>query len=69
MILIIFVDLKMNEKVIRHFPVMAENVIRKIKKVHYSKPVKVADCNFGFGGHTKLILKNFPKALVYLLYH
>lgn len=46
---------------------MAENVIKKIMKVHYSKPLKVADCNFGFGGHSKLILKNFPKALVYLL--
>lgn len=59
----------MSEKVIKHFPVMVENVIRKIRKVHGSKPIKVADCNFGFGGHTKLILKNFPKALVYSLYN
>jgi 16S rRNA C1402 N4-methylase RsmH len=56
----------MAQNIIKHYPVMAGNAIQKIKKCFTSKPIKVADCNFGFGGHTKLILKNFPRALVYL---
>lgn len=43
---------------------MAQNVLTKIRKIHSSRPIKVADCNFGFGGHSTLILKNFPKTLV-----
>lgn len=57
---------QMAQNIIKHFPVMAENVLKQMKKFPVARPLKVADCNFGFGGHSKLILNNFKNALVYL---
>jgi len=52
---------------IKHFPVMATNVLNKIGSLQYARPIKIADCNFGFGGHSHLILKSFSNALMYSL--
>jgi 16S rRNA C1402 N4-methylase RsmH len=54
----------MSASVIKHYPVMIKNVITKIDSLHYARPFKVADCNFGFGGHSREILKTFPNALM-----
>lgn len=54
----------MSESVIKHFPVMVSNVINKIRSLHYARSIKIADCNFGFGGHSRQILKAFPNALM-----
>jgi 16S rRNA C1402 N4-methylase RsmH len=54
----------MTEQVIKHFPVMISNVIAKIQSLHFARPIRVADCNFGFGGHSRQIIKTFPNALV-----
>lgn len=55
----------MSQNIIKHYPVMAANVLQRIKKSFSSKPIKIADCNFGFGGHSRLILKHFPKTFMY----
>ena len=52
----------MKDSIIKHFPVMAQNVLRKMKIYPKMMPLKVADCNFGLGGHSKFILKSFPYA-------
>lgn len=54
----------MTQNLITHFPVMAQNVINRIKNSRLPSNICVADCNFGFGGHSSLILKHFPKAMV-----
>ena len=54
----------MSEQVIRHFPVMATNVVNFIKRSKIPSKFYAADCNFGFGGHTSLVLKHFPNAFV-----
>ena len=55
----------MSSSLIRHFPVMVQNVIKKMRNFPSTMPLKVADCNFGLGGHSRLILKNFPNAQMY----
>ena len=55
----------MNSSIIRHFPVMGQNVREKIVRFPKIMPVKVADCNFGLGGHSKIILTTLPNALMY----
>jgi 16S rRNA C1402 N4-methylase RsmH len=47
---------------IKHYPVMLSNVLAKIESLHYLRPFKVVDCNFGFGGHSREILSRFPNA-------
>ena len=44
---------------------MAHNVLTQMKQFPSIMPLKVADCNFGLGGHSQLILKNFPHAQMY----
>ena len=51
--------------VIKHFPVMASNLMRKMQSFPNILPLKIADCNFGLGGHSKLLLNRFPKGLMY----
>ena len=55
----------MKSSLIKHFPVMAHNVLSQMKQFPTIMPLKVADCNFGLGGHSRLILKNFPRARMY----
>lgn len=50
---------------IRHYSVMYRNVLEKIKSAKISRVMKIADCNFGFGGHSHHILKNFPNSVMY----
>lgn len=45
---------------------MLANVINRIKSMEYQRAFTVTDCNFGFGGHSREILKLFPKAYMYL---
>jgi 16S rRNA C1402 N4-methylase RsmH len=47
----------MKGNIIRHFPVMAHNVLQKMKSFPKGMPLKIADCNFGLGGHSRMILK------------
>ena len=56
--------LKMS-KIVKHYPVMLANVINRIKSMEYQRAFTVTDCNFGFGGHSREILKHFPKAYMY----
>lgn len=35
---------------------MVSNLIKKMQKFPPVAPIKVADCNFGFGGHSRAIL-------------
>lgn len=56
----------MSREIIKHFPVMAQNIITRIRHSKLPSNICVADCNFGFGGHTSLILQNFPKAIMYI---
>lgn len=51
---------------IRHYSVMYRNVIEKIKSARISRVMKIADCNFGFGGHSHHILKTFPNSFMYI---
>ena len=51
---------------IQHFPVMASNVLNRLRVIPTIMPLKIADCNFGLGGHSSLLLKNFPNAHLYL---
>ena len=53
------------DPVIKHFPVMASNLMKKMHYFPNILPLKIADCNFGLGGHSKLLLNHFPKALMY----
>ena len=53
-------------QVIKHYPVMLQNVIANIQSLQYNKTIKIADCNFGFGGHSKAILDHFPNAIMYI---
>jgi 16S rRNA C1402 N4-methylase RsmH len=55
----------MADNIIKHFPVMAQNILNRITKSKLASNICVADCNFGFGGHTSLLLRHFPKAKVY----
>lgn len=50
-----------------HYPVMASNVIKAIASLNIHRTIKVADCNFGLGGHSNAILKQFPNTYVYTL--
>lgn len=45
---------------------MASNIMKKMQIFPKILPLKIADCNFGLGGHSKLLLKQFPKAKMYL---
>lgn len=54
---------------IKHYPVMYRNVITKIKNLNLSRTLKIADCNFGFGGHSHLILNTFPNCVMYIILH
>ena len=54
---------------IRHYPVMYRNILSKILNLKLSRAIKIADCNFGFGGHSYHILKTFPNAFMYLIYY
>jgi 16S rRNA C1402 N4-methylase RsmH len=54
-------------QIIKHFPVMASNVLTKIASLNIKRPLRIADCNFGFGGHSRKILESFSNALVYKL--
>jgi len=45
---------------------MALNVMRKMQSFPKILPLKIADCNFGLGGHSKLLLKHFTKANMYI---
>lgn len=54
-----------SDAIIRHFPVMGSNLIKKMQIFPSILPLKIADCNFGLGGHSKLLLNRFPKALMY----
>ena len=55
-------------KIIKHYPVMLANVISRIKSMEYQRAFTVTDCNFGFGGHSREILKVFPKAYMYFFH-
>lgn len=52
------------KSIIKHYPVMLNNVINKISSLQYNRTIKIADCNFGFGGHSQAILSHFPNALM-----
>jgi 16S rRNA C1402 N4-methylase RsmH len=54
----------MADTVIKHYPVMASNLLRKMQMFPSILPLKIADCNFGLGGHSKLLLNHFPKAFM-----
>ena len=55
------------EAIIKHYPVMAANVMDKLMGQYpRALPIKLADCNFGFGGHSRSILKSFTNAQMYL---
>lgn len=43
---------------------MVQNVVRKVSKFPALMTMKVADCNFGFGGHSKAILEHFRNSRV-----
>lgn len=49
----------------KHYPVMFANVLKNISELYLSSKFKVADCNFGLGGHSERILENFPQASMY----
>lgn len=50
-----------------HYPVMLTNVIKAIGALNIRRKLNVLDCNFGLGGHSNAILKQFPNAHVYIL--
>jgi 16S rRNA C1402 N4-methylase RsmH len=52
---------------IKHYSVMVKNVLAKIEELKTQRTIKIADCNFGFGGHSHRILKQFPKAFMYVI--
>ena len=52
--------------VIKHYPVMLENVINRVKNIKTTKTLRIADCNFGFGGHSVNIIKHFPNTQMYI---
>ena len=52
----------MKDSIIKHFPVMASNVLNKMRSFPKMMPLKIVDCNFGLGGHSRLILKHYPNA-------
>ena len=43
-----------------HYPVMLQNVLKAIASLNTHRIITVADCNFGLGGHSNAILKQFP---------
>lgn len=43
-----------------HYPVMLQNVIKAISALNIHRKITLADCNFGLGGHSNSILKQFP---------
>jgi 16S rRNA C1402 N4-methylase RsmH len=55
--------------VIKHYSVMAKNVLARISDLKRERTLKIADCNFGFGGHSHRILRQFPKAFMYIFYN
>lgn len=56
------------EGIIKHYPVMVANVMDKLTNQYpRAVPIKLADCNLGFGGHSRSILKSFTNAQMYLL--
>lgn len=57
----------MSDTIIRHFPVMGSNLMKKMQTFPSILPLKIADCNFGLGGHSKLLLNRFPKAFMYAI--
>ncbi len=52
----------------RHYPVMLDNVLQEIGSLRLKRTLRVADCNFGLGGHSNSILTKFPNAKMYLAY-
>ena len=46
----------------QHYPVMLREVLSSIRKMNWLRKFTVADCNFGLGGHSNAILKEFPQA-------
>jgi 16S rRNA C1402 N4-methylase RsmH len=48
-----------------HYPVMLNNVIKKISSMNMLRKFAVVDCNFGLGGHSNAILKTFSNSLMY----
>jgi hypothetical protein len=59
------INQEMREGIIRHWPVMAGNVLARARQFPRVLPLRVADCNFGLGGHSSMLLQHFPKAMVY----
>lgn len=46
-----------------HYPVMVNNVLKKVEKIVTDKHrITIADCTFGFGGHSHRILQQFKNA-------
>ena len=48
-----------------HYPVMAANILKSITQMGIKRPLVVADCNFGLGGHSRAILENFKNSQMY----
>lgn len=61
----VYNDMLKMSKIVKHYPVMLANVITRIKSMEYQRAFTVTDCNFGFGGHSREILRLFPKAYMY----
>lgn len=54
-------------KVVRHFPVMLSNVIKRLKHIAEQPEKKNAmlDCTLGTGGHTLGLLEQYPNLYMY----
>ena len=49
----------------KHYSVMVANVLKTISNMNIKRPLQIADCTFGLGGHSKAILNLFPTANMY----